>query len=60
MAAADCYAPSGGLRLRACLPGSPVLTFTGGTGGAAKYALGAGRSAAAALISGEILTEMGS
>ncbi|TQF01415.1 FAD-binding oxidoreductase [Kitasatospora acidiphila] len=53
VAAADCYAPSGGLRLRSCLPGSPVLTFTGGTGGAAKYALGAGRSAAAALLCGE-------
>lgn len=46
VAAADCYAPSGGLRLRVCLPGSSVLTFTGGTGGAAKYALGAARAAA--------------
>ncbi|GAA1987108.1 FAD-dependent oxidoreductase [Kitasatospora viridis] len=53
VAAADCYAPAGGLRLRACLPGAALLSFTGGTGGAAKYALLAARSAAAAVFSGE-------
>ncbi|GAA1267384.1 hypothetical protein GCM10009665_65300 [Kitasatospora nipponensis] len=44
--AADCYARSGGLALRE-LPGHPALfTFTGGTGGAAKTAVQAGRLAA--------------
>lgn len=45
----DCYAPHGGLRLRGCLPGVAVHTFTGGSGGAAKTALAAARRAAAEL-----------
>ncbi|MEY9996103.1 glycine/D-amino acid oxidase-like deaminating enzyme [Streptomyces sp. V4I8] len=51
VAALDCYpAGRGGLRLRAAMPGSPVFTFTGGSGGAAKTALLAARRAAAELV----------
>ncbi|WP_433653629.1 NAD(P)/FAD-dependent oxidoreductase [Micromonospora zamorensis] len=45
----DCYADEGGLRLRPVRGAQRVLTFTGGSGGAAKTALAASRRAARAL-----------
>jgi glycine/D-amino acid oxidase-like deaminating enzyme len=48
VAAADAYADPPVLALRAVADG--VFTFTGGSGGAAKYALAASRPAAAALL----------
>ena len=50
VASFDCYHDPPGLALRRCLPGSPLFTFTGGSGGAAKTILAASRSAAAALL----------
>jgi glycine/D-amino acid oxidase-like deaminating enzyme len=51
VAAADCYAPDGQLRLRPVAPEVPGLfTFTGGSGGAAKTALAASVDAADALL----------
>ncbi|KUO18768.1 FAD-dependent oxidoreductase [Streptomyces dysideae] len=51
VASLDCYpAGRGGLRLRGAMPGCPVFTFTGGSGGAAKTALFAARRAAAELV----------
>ncbi|MFC5180733.1 FAD-dependent oxidoreductase [Actinomadura harenae] len=49
--AADCYHPDPGLRLRPVSGASPRLsTFTGGSGGAAKTALAASRTAAEELL----------
>ncbi|MFI9170094.1 NAD(P)/FAD-dependent oxidoreductase [Streptomyces lincolnensis] len=52
VAAADCYHPSPGLALRPIAGTDAVATFTGSSGGAAKTALAASRTAAAALIGG--------
>jgi glycine/D-amino acid oxidase-like deaminating enzyme len=52
VASFDCYHEPPGLALRRCLPGSPLFTFTGGSGGAAKTALAASRAAAATLLDG--------
>jgi glycine/D-amino acid oxidase-like deaminating enzyme len=52
VAAADCYHEPSGLALRRIVPGFDLFTFTGGSGGAAKTALAASRSAASALLSG--------
>ncbi|MGA5134101.1 NAD(P)/FAD-dependent oxidoreductase [Streptomyces olivoreticuli] len=51
VASLDCYAVSGpaGLTLRGCLPDGALYTFAGGSGGAAKTALAAGRVAARTL-----------
>jgi glycine/D-amino acid oxidase-like deaminating enzyme len=43
----DCYVQPAGLRLR---PAGDVLTFTGGSGGAAKSVVAASRAAASALV----------
>ncbi|GGT12522.1 NAD(P)/FAD-dependent oxidoreductase [Streptomyces purpureus] len=48
--AADCYSTPAGLKLRALTPG--LFTFTGGSGGAAKTALAASRTAAEHIGSG--------
>ena len=50
VASVDCYADPPGLALRATAPGSPLFSFTGGSGGAAKTALGASRRAASQLL----------
>ncbi|WP_245687048.1 NAD(P)/FAD-dependent oxidoreductase [Streptacidiphilus griseoplanus] len=50
VASFDCYAPSGGLRLRTVPRTRGVFTFTGGSGGAAKTAPAASRAAAAELL----------
>jgi glycine/D-amino acid oxidase-like deaminating enzyme len=50
VASSDCYHEPPGLALRRCLPGSPLFTFTGGSGGAAKTVLAASRAAAATLL----------
>jgi hypothetical protein len=50
VASLDCYHQPPGLALRRVLAGTPVFTFTGGSGGAAKAALAASRTAAAALL----------
>jgi hypothetical protein len=47
VASSDCYHRPPGLALRPVVPGSPLFTFTGGSGGAAKNALAASRRAAA-------------
>jgi glycine/D-amino acid oxidase-like deaminating enzyme len=49
---AACYTDPPGLRLRAALPGHRLYTFTGGSGGAAKTAIAAGRAAAVQLMTG--------
>lgn len=46
----DCFHDPPGLVLRAAVPGAPVFTFTGGSGGAVKTALAASRVAATALL----------
>ncbi|CAM5532241.1 FAD-dependent oxidoreductase [Streptomyces narbonensis] len=46
----DCYHREPGLALRDLEQGSPVFTFTGGSGGAAKTVLAASRTAAAGLL----------
>ncbi|MGY0231543.1 FAD-dependent oxidoreductase [Longispora urticae] len=48
VAAFDCYHEAPGLTLRSLVPG--LLTFTGGSGGAAKTVLSASRTAARALL----------
>ncbi|MCX4749979.1 FAD-binding oxidoreductase [Kitasatospora sp. NBC_01287] len=50
VAATDCYALSGGLMLRQLVGQERLFTFTGGTGGAAKTALTAARTAAEELL----------
>ncbi|WP_377269077.1 FAD-dependent oxidoreductase [Peterkaempfera sp. SMS 1(5)a] len=50
VASSDCYAPSGGPRLRTVPRTRGVFTFTGGSGGAAKTAPAASRTAAAELL----------
>lgn len=50
VAAADCYCDPPGLRLRAVGSVPNLLTFTGGSGGAAKTALAASRTAARDLL----------
>ncbi|HEU5471315.1 MAG TPA: FAD-dependent oxidoreductase [Actinophytocola sp.] len=49
VASFDCYHDRPGLMLRATGAGAAVLTFTGGSGGAAKTALAASRTAAGTL-----------
>lgn len=49
VASYDCYHDPPGLALRRVGPGPALLTFTGGSGGAAKAALAASREAAAVL-----------
>ncbi|WP_027341488.1 NAD(P)/FAD-dependent oxidoreductase [Hamadaea tsunoensis] len=48
--AADCYHGDPGLRLRPVPGGGSLFTFTGGSGGAAKTAVAASRTAASALL----------
>ena len=50
VASFDCYHDRPGLALRRTVPGSALFTFTGGSGGAAKTALAASRTAADALL----------
>lgn len=50
IASFDCYADPPGLTLRATAPGSPLFSFTGGSGGAAKTALSTSREAADRLL----------
>lgn len=52
VASCDCYRDTPGLRLRRCAASPALLTFTGGSGGAAKTALAASRAAADTLLSG--------
>jgi hypothetical protein len=50
VASADCYHDPPGLALRRCRPGALLFTFTGGSGGAAKTAIAASRTAASQLL----------
>lgn len=50
VASVDCYADPPGLFLRPTTPGSPLFSFTGGSGGAAKTALAASGQAANQLL----------
>jgi glycine/D-amino acid oxidase-like deaminating enzyme len=50
VASFDCYHDPPGLALRRAVPGSPLYTFTGGSGAAAKTAVAASRTAADLLL----------
>jgi glycine/D-amino acid oxidase-like deaminating enzyme len=52
VASSDCYHESPGLLLRETVAGTALLTFTGGSGGAAKNVRAASRTAAGQLLTG--------